>query len=130
MNKGLTLDLNIPNGKIPNNGGKSESSHHMRSARSTPNLKGSTPIQNLTHPPRKERIHRKDTLRSSNSVSALSLKISTRNPDLPVTSLPGPPVPPRSFSQIHLSNMQKTCKYYYTQILFFFLHTSNLIQSF
>ena len=72
MNKGLTLDLNIPNGKIPNNGGKSESSHHMRSARSTPNLKGSTPIQNLTHPPRKERTHRKGTLRSSASVSALS----------------------------------------------------------
>ena len=55
-------------------------------------------------------------------MSALSLKISTRNPDLPVTSLPGPPVPPMSFSQIHLSNMQNTCKYYYTHILFFFVY--------
>ena len=62
------------------------------------------------------RIHRQNSNHSA-SVTTLSqhnqngLVLRLRNPDLPVTSLPGPPVPPRSYSQIHLDTMQQNSMY-------------------
>merc|ERR1711935_600985 len=80
----------------------------MRPSRSTPNLKAKKSNS-------RSRIHRQNsnhsasvtTLSQHNQTKLNGLVLSSRNPDLPVTSLPGPPVPPRSYSQIHLDSMQQ-----------------------
>ena len=74
----------------------------------------------------RSRIHRQNsnhsasvtTLSQHNQTKLNGLVLSSRNPDLPVTSLPGPPVPPRSYSQIHLDTMQQNSMYSTLFILF------------
>ena len=68
--------------------------------------------------------------RSPDSQTKLNgLVLSSRNPDLPVTSLPGPPVPPRSYSQIHLDTMQQNSMYSTLFILFWLNKTRYIFQS-
>ena len=104
----------------------------LKSAEARCDFESATKFEKKNHPLTfdlyyfRARIHRQNsnhsasvtTLSQHNQTKLNGLVLSSRNPDLPVTSLPGPPVPPRSYSQIHLDTMQQNSKFSTLFILF------------
>ena len=93
------------------------------------NHSASEAVLNSKSPNNQTKSNGLDYRNPDNQTNLNGLTLSSRNPDLPVTSLPGPPVPPRSYSQIHLDTMQQNSMYSTLFILFWLNKTIHIIQS-
>ena len=93
----------------------------LRSSKSTPNLKREEPRSIKRSTSRfVKMVHKKEAIKSGLFICSLlfrgrvnhtirqrshsgSSSLSSRDPSLPIKSLPGPPVPPRAYSHLHLN---------------------------